>query len=44
MDNDMVFINNIHRLDAELPFSGIKHSGYGCKPGNPNIFQHQRMP
>lgn len=41
----MVFVNDIEWGDAELPFGGLKHSGYGREPGNMGIqeFVNKKM-
>jgi succinate-semialdehyde dehydrogenase/glutarate-semialdehyde dehydrogenase len=37
VDAGMLFVNNLDWADAELPFGGIKHSGYGRELGRMGI-------
>ena len=37
VDAGMLFVNNLDWADAELPFGGIKHSGYGRELGGMGI-------
>jgi len=37
VDTGMMFVNNIDWADADLPFGGVKNSGYGRELGNMGI-------
>ena len=45
VDAGMLFVNNLDWADAELPFGGIKHSGYGRELGRMGIqeFVNQKL-
>lgn len=45
VDTGMMFVNNIDWTDAELPFGGIKYSGYGRELGSMGIqeFVNKKM-
>jgi succinate-semialdehyde dehydrogenase/glutarate-semialdehyde dehydrogenase len=45
IDSGMVFVNNLDWADAELPFGGIKQSGYGRELGGVGIqaFVNQKL-
>ena len=37
VDTGMMFVNNLDWADADLPFGGVKNSGYGRELGNMGI-------
>jgi len=43
VNTSMMFINNIDEADAELPFGGVKNSGYGRELGDMGIQQFVNM-
>ena len=45
VDTGIMFVNNIDWADADFPFGGIKHSGYGRELGNMGIqaFVNKRL-